>query len=461
MKMKKQKLSERETYTPKDVPQVLCSVAMPLNRDDSLSEHGLKTSDNILDVAQCQHTDSQNLRVSGIVYVLNMRGQPLMPTTSPKARRLLRENKAKVVKRKPFTIQLTIATGENRQPITCKIDSGYKYVGFSCQTKKAELICGEVKLENKTSKRLTERLMYRRSKRNKLWYRQARFLNRKNRLNKLPPSIERNYQTHLNLIKKLEYLLPITNKIIEVGNFNIAKIENPDIEGVEYQQGNLFGYQNLKDFVLAREKGLCQQCGKEKKDKWALHHIKEKSNGGTDKPDNIALLHDSCHKELHQKGLKLKSKNKEYKDATFMNIIKSRFLRDIQCNLEYGYKTFCNRQELKLTKTHYNDAFCIGEIEKGVQQSQPFFITQKRRNNRSLQLNRKGFKPSIRRQRYKIQPHDLVWIDDKESIVKGLCNYGNQIRVEDDYFLIKQIQKHFSVGSLFFEKQNEVKTIYG
>jgi hypothetical protein len=144
-----------------------------------------------------------------------------------------------------------------------------------------------------------------------------------------------------------------------------------------------------------------------------------------------------------------------------MNIIKSRFLRDIQCNLEYGYKTFCNRQELKLTKTHYNDAFCIGEIEKGVQQSQPFFITQKRRNNRSLQLNRKGFKPSIRRQRYKIQPHDLVWIDDKESIVKGLCNYGNQIRVEDDYFLIKQIQKHFSVGSLFFEKQNEVKTIYG
>ena len=40
------------------------------------------------------------------VYVLNKHGKPLMPCKASKARKLLRDNKAKVVRKTPFTIQL-------------------------------------------------------------------------------------------------------------------------------------------------------------------------------------------------------------------------------------------------------------------------------------------------------------------------------------------------------------------
>ena len=81
------------------------------------------------------------------VPVLNMRGEPLMPTRPGKARRLLKQGKAKVVQRKPFTIQLLYPTGENKQEITLGIDAGYDRVGFSAVTEGQELISGELKRE--------------------------------------------------------------------------------------------------------------------------------------------------------------------------------------------------------------------------------------------------------------------------------------------------------------------------
>ncbi|MFH1547619.1 MAG: RNA-guided endonuclease IscB [bacterium] len=442
-----QQFENRNTYTPTNL-QVCSSVAMSLNKEETLSEHGLKTFSNNLDANQQQHIVVQ--KVSGIVYVLSKEGKPLMPTTSPKARRLLRGGTAKVVKRKPFTIQLLVPCRGETQEIVCKIDSGYKHIGFSCTTEKKELICGEVILENKTSKRLLERKMYRRLKRNKLWYRQARFDNRARPEGWLPPSIERNYQAHLSLIKKLSQLLPITKKIVEVGNFDIHKLENPDIKGEEYQQGNLFGYQNMKHFLFTRERGKCQLCGKEPNGKMVIHHLKQRKDVGTDKPSNMALLHEKCHDELHAKGLKIKFQNKEYKESTFMNIIKWRFKKDLICQLVFGYKTFCNRLKLGLKKTHYNDAFCIENTDTNIKRSLPILYKQKRMTNRSCQLNRDGFKPSIRRQRYKIQPHDSIWVKGKEFIVSGVHSYGKQLLLSNKKNIsIKNIERHFSVGGLY------------
>ena len=78
MEKVQQQLSERDTYTPTDVFQVCSPVAMSLNKDENLSEHGSETSDNSLDGNNSRHIGSSDLRVRNIVYVLNMRGQPFV-----------------------------------------------------------------------------------------------------------------------------------------------------------------------------------------------------------------------------------------------------------------------------------------------------------------------------------------------------------------------------------------------
>jgi hypothetical protein len=385
-----------------------------------------------------------------------MRGEPLMPTSCRKARLLLRKGKAVVVSRFPLIIRLVYATGENRQPITLGIDSGSSEIGYSSVTDEHELITGELNLDNKTTLRLTEKRMYRRNRRNKLRYRKPRFLNRKRNDDWLPPSILRKYNTHLNLIKYLRKILFIDKVKIEVGKFDIQKIINEDIQGIEYQQGNLYQYKNAKAFLLTRETGKCQLCGKpyEKNNPWKIHHIIERSKGGTNRVDNLALLHESCHKELHNKHLKLK-KNKQFKDSTFMNIIRKRFKRDLDCEITYGYKTYIKRNELQLEKSHSNDAFVIAG---GTNQTRSicYTIEQKRKNNRSIQLNRKGFKPSIRKQRYKYQPGDLVKINNKMFEVVGIFNYGTWIRLKDINnkifnINIKKIEWSYNVKTLNFK----------
>ena len=101
------------------------------------------------------------------VFVLNMRGQPLMPCSPPKARKLLRAGKAVPVRRTPFVIQLTVPTGETKQPITLGVDAGYKHVGLSATTAKEELLASEVELRQDVTGLLSDRLALRRARRNR------------------------------------------------------------------------------------------------------------------------------------------------------------------------------------------------------------------------------------------------------------------------------------------------------
>ena len=140
-----QQLEERNTYTPTDITHVRGNCGQILKKEETLSVSGLKTSFNNSDASltATEHAE-QNMSISA-VYVLNMRGQPLMPTTPRKARILLKEDKAKVIKRTPFTIQLKYATGETKQEITLGVDSGYENIGISAITEKKELYSAEVK----------------------------------------------------------------------------------------------------------------------------------------------------------------------------------------------------------------------------------------------------------------------------------------------------------------------------
>jgi hypothetical protein len=453
-----QQLSRKLKNVPTNTQLVCSSTNSVLNRDQSLSVQNKVLLDNNSEVDPLQHTGGQNLRVSVNVYVLNKRGKPLMPTIPRKAKLLLKEKKAKIVSHSPFVIQLNYATGETKQEVTLGIDVGYRNIGFSAVTDKKELISGEVKLDGKTKERLDEKRMYRRNRRSRhYWYRKSRFLNRTKKEGWLAPSVQRRYNTHLSLINKIKNILLITKVIIEIAKFDIQKLENPKISSKDYQQGDMFEYQNIRSYLISREKGKCEHCEKDFKNNPShIHHRKQRNDLGSNRLENLMLLHKSCHIKIH-KSVKLlkkyeKSSVKEYKKSTFMSIINKKFYNDIEdLEITYGYITFVNRNKLGLEKSHINDAFVISG---GTDETRcnSFEIIQKHRNNRVLQCNRKGFIPSIRKQRYKIQAGDLFWVNSKKYVSNGMFGNGKYILYgnikKKEYFKIEKVEKYFNQKSL-------------
>lgn len=437
---------------PTDASLVCSSISCELNREETLGAHGKVLICNNPEVNQHQ-LQTGGLKVK--VFVLNINGEPLMPCSNAKARHLLQGGRANVVKRFPFTIQLKFECDNKVQDINLGIDSGYKYVGFSAITESEELISGTLNLDPKTKDRLNEKRMYRRNRRNRLRYRKPRFNNRKRCDNWLPPSIERKYQSHLSLISKIKKVLPIKNIIVEIAKFDIQKIENPNIDGIGYQQGNLFDYQNIVSYLQVRQNNICSFCKKEfKGEPKATHHIYRRGDSRrTNRPDGLLLLHKSCHVDLHEKHREKEFQKpvKRYEPSTFMSIIHKRFYEDITgLQVTYGYITQMKRNEYNIEKTHFNDAFIIAGGTQQVR-CKPIIIEQRHRNNRVLQLNRKGFKPSIKRERSKILPKDLFWSNNIKYTCKGMFNKGKYVLFGDskkkEYIKFTLIDKIYNFGS--------------
>jgi hypothetical protein len=434
------KLSRKLKNTPTDSSLVCSSVSKKLNREETLSASNKVLLDNIGEENQFHsNMERQNLRVA--VYVLNMRGQPLMPTTRRKARILLKEGKAQVVRRAPFTIQLLYATGEAKQTIVLGIDAGYSIVGFSAVSEQKELLAGEFILRKDVSKKITERSIYRRTRRGKLWYRKPRFLNRVSSKKKgwFAPSITHKLESHIRLVEILKQLLPITKIIVEVASFDTQKLQNPGIKSIEYQQGSLFGF-TVRNYLLEKWSHQCVYC-KKRNIPLEIEHIIPKSRGGTDRINNLTISCRSCNLkksnklecECSTKIQKIITKIQQhakvtYKAATFMTMMRKQLVERLNCRHTYGDHTKYHRTKIGLSKSHVNDAFVIAGGKKHPR-SQLFDVKQIRRNNRSIQTNRKGFKPSIRKQRYSYQPNDLVSYNNSLYRVKGVFNYGKWIRL--------------------------------
>ena len=365
------------------------------------------------------------------IYVLNMRGQSLMPTTQRTGKKLLKEGKAKVVKRWPFTIQLTYATGEATQLIKLGVDIGYTKIGFSATTKQLEVISGTLTLRKDVSKKIDARRSYRRTRRGKLWYRKPRFLNRKKDEGWLAPSTQHRLDSHRSLVKQLKSLLPISFKKVEVANFDTQKMQHPEITGIEYQQGELQGYE-VREYLLDKWRRKCAYCGKTDVP-LEVEHIVPKSRGGTDRVSNLTISCRACNVKKGDKTAEefgyptIQQQAKQPLNATAcLNTIRWRIVKQLAAEYTYGYVTKYQRNKLGLEKSHVNDAFVIaGGTDQ--ERCRPYQVIQVRRNNRSLQLNRKGFKPSIRRQRYELQPHDLVKFEGSTYKVKGVHCYGTRV----------------------------------
>ena len=174
-----------------------------------------------------------------LVYVLNIKGKPLMPCKAAKARKLLRAGRAKVVKRTPFTIQLNFECENKVQDVKLGVDTGYKNVGLSAVSNTKELFRSEVELRTDIVKLLSERRQYRKLRRYRLWYRKKRFSNRvrTKQAGWLAPSVQYRLDSHIKAINFVKSILPVTSITIEAAAFDIQKIKNPDIQGVEYQNG--------------------------------------------------------------------------------------------------------------------------------------------------------------------------------------------------------------------------------
>lgn len=448
-----QKLKQRNTYTPTNTSLVRSNCDSVLNRDESLSVQNSKTCFNNSEENHRQHRVGSDLRVLNIVYVINKKGKPLMPTCQSKARRLLKQHKAVVVKRFPFTIQLTVATGENKQNITLGIDTGYINIGFSAISDKKELISGDVKLRSDIGKLLSEKRVNRSNRRSRLWYREPRFLNRKKEKGWLAPSIRHKLDSHVKLVEQIKKLLPVSKVIVEVANFDIQKIKNPEIEGTEYQKGEQLGFWNVREYVLHRDNHKCQKCKGKSKDKvLQVHHIRGKKEGATDSPEEIMTVCKTCHSK-HHKGIGLIPVKdiKDFKPETFMSTVRWKLVDILECGYTYGYITKHNRIKLGLEKSHFNDAFVIAG-GSGQDRTALYVVEQKRRNNRGIQINRKGFKPSVRRQRYSIQPKDLVLYQGGWVETKGCHCKGTRIMVSGKSVSVKKIGKVFHRSGMVWKK---------
>jgi len=370
------------------------------------------------------------------VYVLNKHSKPLMPCTPRKARILLRDKKAKVIKKYPFTIQLLYGSSGYRQQITLGIDTGSKTIGLSATTENHELYSAEVILRNDISDNITTKRQLRRTRRNRLRYRKPRFLNRVSNKKKgwLPPSTQHKIDTHKFMVEQVHKLLPVSKIIVETAAFDIQKINNPNISGSQYQQGNQHGFWNTREYVLYRDGHKCQLCKGKSKDKILnVHHIVFRSHGGTDKPNNLITLCNSCHSpKNHKKGGILwqwmeqgKKVIKTYKDATFMSIMRWAFynwLKDnyVDVSMTYGYITKNVRISNNLPKEHYIDAYCIAGNINAVRLDGHWIYKKMRRHNRSLYMLNplKGGRWKKRQANYCVKGFALL---DKVRYNETLC----------------------------------------
>ncbi|MCK5023133.1 MAG: HNH endonuclease, partial [Candidatus Aenigmarchaeota archaeon] len=350
-------------------------------------------------------------------------------------------------------------TGETKQSITLGIDPGYSYIGYSAITNDKELIAGEVTLRSDIKRLLEKRYIYRNKRRGRLWHREPRFLNRTKPKGWLAPSIQHKLDAHIKLINRIKSILPITKTIIEIATFDTQKMQNPEISGVEYQQGELQGY-NIREYLLEKWKRTCAYCGKTNIP-LEIEHIIPKSRGGSNRVSNLTI---ACHECNQSKGTqtatefghpRIQSKaNKSLRSTAFMNIVKTRLFNiiknDPNTTYTYGYITKHDRIALNLPKSHSNDAFVIAGGVNQIRSGHTYTVTHTRRNNRSIQTNRKGYKPSIRRRRYILQPNDLVKHNGLLCRVKGVFNYGKWVRLVD------------SVGTIINSNVNKVELItYG
>ena len=426
-------------------------------------------------------------------------GTKLMPTTNiKKVRKLLKSNRAKIICHHPFTIQLLYQTAEtNVQPIELGMDAGYQTIGISIKSEKHEFVSAEYELLKGEVEHHNDQRKYRRTRRNRLRYRAKRFKNRTANKKEgwLAPSIRNKLNQHIMLISRYMKYMPITNLTIETAQFDTQLVEVmesgiAEFSGKDYQHGQRYGFDTLREAVFARDNHTCQICKKSIFDKnkkviIRTHHLGYLIGDRSNRMNNLLTVFTNCHTPRnHKEGgvlYNLKPKLHHYTGMAFMNSVKWQLYNklkeeypELQIKATNGVITKRVRKDRNIQKTHANDAYCIGCFYPA-HRANTLHYKKKRRNNRVLsrfydakyidirdnsikkgneigcnRTNRReprnnpnnerifrGCKISkgrysIRTRRYSLQPYDLVQYNGNKYQVKGVQNNGNYIALFDD-----------------------------
>lgn len=375
------------------------------------------------------------------VYVLDANNRPLMPTKRfGKVRRMLKDGKAKVVRKESFIIKLLYEPKTNVvQSVTLGVDTGSNKIGTASVANDTVVYASEVQIRNNISKKMDARRSSRRNRRSrKTRYRKPRFLNRGNSTKKdrFSPTMVSKINSHIREIEFVKSILPISTLVLETGTFDphLLKMQKegmPFNRSWGYQKGPNYGLGNAKAACLNRDRYTCQCC-KTKKGTLNAHHIIYRRNGGADTLDNLITLCEECYKRLHKGELedfesKLKGKKKgQLKHATQMNSIRKQLLRHYPEAIEtFGFITKENRQLLGLSKSHVIDACVIAS--QGEMLNWDLWYFKKRHVPKGDYQLAKGVRSEIRIPTHKIQgfrKFDKIKYFEKEYFIKGRMSSG-------------------------------------
>ena len=327
------------------------------------------------------------------IYVVDSNGIPLMPTSRlGMVRRWLKTGQAKWFGNSRNTIQFVRPVTTNTQKLILGVDAGF-HLGLSVVGNNREYYVSE-SLRKSEKDRITSRRELRRTRRNRLRYRQARFDNRRRKDGWLAPSIQHRLDFTIKEIKRLYTFLPITNLVVEVTTFDNQKLLNPDIQGWQYQKGKMYGFKTIKDYLLARDNYRDALDGKQyPASQLRVHHLVQRKDGGSNQPDNLVLLSDVNHNQAnHNNGVLAKlrqnrQKTIDYRGAYFMSILATRLSNYFEhYTTTQGYLTANLRRKYGIEKSHLNDAFVIaGGTDVTLRTNNVYSRQKLRNNNRSLQ----------------------------------------------------------------------------
>ena len=326
------------------------------------------------------------------VFVLDKRQNPLMPCSEKRARLLLNRGRARIHRIIPFTIRLVDRYQEDSelQHLEIKIDPGSKFTGLALVRKKDKTVVVKLllEIEHKGSlikKQLEQRSGHRRFRRSRLRYRPARFSNRNKPEGWLPPSLQHRVNSTMSLVNKLRKSVPVTSIAVERVKFDTQKMQNPEISGIEYQQGELQGYE-VREYLLEKWGRRCAYCNKEGIP-LQVDHIIPKAKCGSNRVSNLTLACQACNTTKSNRSLEDFAKPEVCKrilaytkvslrDAAAINstrnfLYKELLATGLPVDASTGARTKFNRSKLIIPKTHALDAVCIGDVEDVVNWKQP------------------------------------------------------------------------------------------
>jgi RRXRR protein/HNH endonuclease len=369
--------------------------------------------------------------MSNFTFVLNHNKQPLDPIHPGTARRLIKIGKAAVYRLYPFTIIYKQEVKQTPTTIAIKLDPGSKTTGIALVRDDKVIWAAELTHRGQNiSASLESRSAIRGNRRaRKTRYRPARFLNRTRQKGWLAPSLQHRVDTTLTWINKLIKFAPIRSIVQELVRFDLPQLENPEISGIEYQQGELLGYE-VREYLLNKWNRQCTYC--EVKDvPLQVEHVKPKASGGTNRISNLCLACDKCNKKKGTLDIKVFLASKPellrkiqsqlkapLKDVAAVNSTRWALFNRLKLNglpvsTGSGGLTKFNRTRLGLPKTHWLDAACVGVVETlEILTNQPLLIKSQGHGNRQMcGTDKYGF-PSRHRTNQKVyfgfQTGDLV-----------------------------------------------------